>query len=820
MLRRLKNLHFSPEITKRIRFSWSLHFLFQFGWVISWVVVTALFVEEFGLKNLLYLFSIEAVLLIISTIFSHKFLRGISTNKIINCSVGAIIALLIGSFWISKSENIYLLFGFALIAKDVFYPRLRMGLLKNTEELFTPKQAERAIPITESALTIGTVAGAGFLLTMIRFWPEATTQNLFAWWIFPLLLIVTLLTLEPRLLSELPELHENPEEKYYESKDSTFKNAIDLFKKIPFLRTLAILITLQSAVFAIVEFETVSHLEQELRHTVTTTEISFSPSHLSASLFQDVSKVSKKIIQVTNKEIHEISSKVIAHNTLLHDLSALNLLFGFIALFVHFIISPLLLRKQGIIRTMFSYFVGLFFILPALLIGGSWSIAAVRSYEHGFHSLFSSGYHLSFYSTFSKQREFLRHFLEGIIAPLGVLLGVGIILCINMSHGTLILPLVLTILVGTLLLITRHMAPQYTELAIKNLKHSTSLREKMHAIEILGQRGHNLQNTTSALCNVLKDSETHHILREKIILTLQKSQSKHVIPEFSKILERKNENDSIKINILEAMLEFESLKKFWESNMFSQHKFLQVLNALFERTEHEHLKKLIVMNIFSHLPADKVVPFFLKTMETADDHIKSICLRSCGMFNDPDIVSYVEPYLQDKNARIRSHALITLWKFQEKNSLRKHLHQLLEQDDHESIIAGIYTIGEVGDQESHSFALNFSNHENIELRLHALIARAKLEDKNSFEPLMKILFSEDELIAQKVFGMLKRIPNKLREELFTYMQREIAQQVWNIVGHHPRLETIQQLSPKKRTYLRRLYLFANKHDDILVLEQA
>jgi HEAT repeat protein len=268
------------------------------------------------------------------------------------------------------------------------------------------------------------------------------------------------------------------------------------------------------------------------------------------------------------------------------------------------------------------------------------------------------------------------------------------------------------------------------------------------------------------------------------------------------------------------MLEFESLEKFWKSNMFSQHKFLQILDSLFERTEHEHLKKLIVMNIFSHLPADKVVPFFLKTMETADENIQSICLRSCSMFNDPDIVSYVEPYLQNKNARIRSHALISLWNFQKKESLRNHLHQLFENDNHESVIAGLYAIGELGDITNHSLVLKFSNHDNIELRLHALIARAKLKDKKSFDPLMKMLFSEDEVIAQKVFGMLKRVPDELREELLSFMQREIAKQVWNIVGHHPKPETIQQLSPKHRTYLRRLYLFANKHDDILVLEQA
>lgn len=816
----VKRLHLPSEIAKRLRFSWGLHFLFQFGWIISWVVVTALFVEKFGLENLLYLFSIEAILLILSTFIAHKFLRCVPTKKVVNCSAAAIIALVMGSFLVSNSEHVYILFGLALIAKDVFYPRLRMGLLRNTEELFTPEQAERAIPITESALTVGTVSGAGFLLTMIRFMPDATTQSMFVWWVLPLLIIIALLAFEPRILSELPELHKNKEEQFYESRESSFKNALTLFKKIPFLRTIAILVALQAAVFSIVEYETVSHLEDALHHNVTTTEFSFSPQDLSASLLDDMSAASKEFIQVTNREIKEFSSKVIAHNTLLHDLSALSLFFGLIALFVHFVISPYLIKRHGIIRTMFTYFIGLLCILPILLLGGSWPIAGVRSYEHGFHSLFSAGYHLSFYSTFSKQREFLRHMLEGIIAPLGVLFGVGTLLALKTYGAMTFFPILLAVLVGTLVLITRRMIPRYTKLSIENLHSAHTLREQMHAIEILGQNGHNTQNATSELCALLKNEKTHHVLREKIIHTLQKIQSPHVVHEFSKILERDNESDEVKIKILEAMLEFNSLKRFWESKMFAQHKFLEILNTLFDITEHAHLKKLIVMNIFSHLPADKVVPFFLKTMETADENLQAVCLRSCRMFNDPDIVSYVEPYLTHENSKVRSHALIALWKFQDTKTLLPHLHKFFESEDHESIVAGLYAVGELGEQKHHHLIEQFANHDNPEWKLHSLVARAKIGDKSCFKPLMKMMFDEDEMLARKVFAMLKRVPVDIRNELLARMQKEIARQVWSIVGHNPKPEIIQGLPSQRREYLRRLYLFANQHDNILVLEQT
>ncbi len=814
----VNGLHLSPELAQRLRFSWSLHFLFQFGWVISWVVVTALFVDTFGLKNLLYLFAIEAGILILSTIFTHKFLRNISTKKIINYSVLAIITLLIGSFWANKTEHIYILFGLALLAKDAFYPRLRMGLLRKTEELFTPSQAEKAIPITESALTIGIIAGAAFLLTVIRFAPEATTQTLFSLWMFPILLIIALLTFEPIILSELPELHKS--DNSYESQESTFHSAIKLFRTTPFLRTIVIIVALQATVFSIIEFETISHLEQALQHQISTTEISFTPKNLTASLFQDVTNFSKNVIQVTNTEIHVFSSKVIAHNTLLHDLSALNLLFGLIALFVQFVISPFLIRRHGIIRTILVYFVGLLLILPIMILGGSWPIAIVRSYEHGFHSLFASGYHISFYSTFSKQREFLRHFLEGIIAPLGVLLSVGLLFLLYHFGIQVLIPITITFLLLIIIWAIRRMIPSYTQLAITNLKSADNIREKMHAVEILGQNGHNTQLTTNELCNILKNTDSHHILREKIIHTLEKIKSPHVIHEFSKILEQENEQEEVKIKILEAMLHLESLKNYWEMKMFAQHRLLKVLNDLFDTTQHEHLKKLIVMNIFSHLPTNQVVPFFLKTMKSADERIQAMCLRSCRMFDDPDIVSYIKPYLNHHSSRVRSHALIALWKFQDKETLRKQLYQFFENDDHESIVAGLYAVGELGDPKNSALITRFSSHENMEWRLHALIAHAKLGDKKCFSSLMKILFSEDDALANKVFAMLKRVPTELREEFLSHMKHEIARQVWDIVGHHPKIKIIQKLPKKQRAYLRRLYLFANQHDDILVLDQV
>ena len=815
----VKGLHIPQELLPRFKFSWLLHFLYQFGAVISWVVVTALFVEKFGLENLLYLFAIEAGLIILGTLFTHQFLRCVPAKKIINFSAFGIIALLLSTFWADQSEHIYILFGLALIAKDVLYPRLRMGLLRNTEELFTPAQAEKAIPFSESALTIGALAGAGFLFTMIKFSPEISTQTMLTWWIFPIIFIIALLSFESQILHEVPELR--GEKKLHESKESTFRNLRQTFKKIPFLKAIAVMIFLQGSIFAIVEYHTVSKLEHSLEHTFTTTDISISPEHIKASLFSEVKETSEKFITITNQEIKVFSSKLIAHNTLLHDLSALHLMIGILAVIVNFWLTPYLLRKKGIIRPMLYYFTAFFLIIPVMLLGGAWPLVAIRSYQHGFHSMFNAGYHITFYSTFEEQREFIRHILEGIIAPAGILLGVGIIFMLKTFGAPQMFPIALALIVATLIYISHQMIPRYTHLAIKNLKLAKNIREQLHAIEVLGQTGHCPKLTSSTLCKILEQTDTHSAIREKIIRTLQRIKSTDTIHEFSKILSKEYEPLELKVKILESMLKFDSLREFSNSKMFAQHKLLIILNKLFEETTHEHLKKLIVMNIFSHLPADQVVPFFLKTMESNDERLQAVCLRSCQMFNDPDIVSYIEPYLKHDNSRVRSHALIALWKFHDKEELIPHLHSFFETDNHEHNIAGIYAIGEIQDIVNHSLLIKFIEHENKEWKLHALIAQAKLGNSKCIPELINILFGEEESLANKVFEMLKRrVPKEIYNEIIYQIKRQVAKQVWQIIGHHPEPSVLQSLPTDRITYLRRLYKFAGQHDDILVLEQA
>jgi HEAT repeat protein len=112
------------------------------------------------------------------------------------------------------------------------------------------------------------------------------------------------------------------------------------------------------------------------------------------------------------------------------------------------------------------------------------------------------------------------------------------------------------------------------------------------------------------------------------------------------------------------------------------------------------MKEKVVMSIFKHLPSHNSVPFFLETMEQADNRLKAIYLRSCRQFKDPEIVFYVRKYLNHPSARLRSHAVMALWSFEDKSFLRQKLYALLHSSDSENHISALYAFGEIQDIES------------------------------------------------------------------------------------------------------------------------
>jgi HEAT repeat protein len=513
-----------------------------------------------------------------------------------------------------------------------------------------------------------------------------------------------------------------------------------------------------------------------------------------------------------------VSSHVVAHKTLAHDLSALSLIFGLIALCVQLFLTSRVLRQFGIVHTMMMYFAGFFATATAFIFNGS-LINLVRGYEHGFHSLFLSGYHITFYSTFKKYREFLRVFLEGILTPIAIIFSVGIITIIFDERFGNVLPYVMTTIAGGLILITFFMRKSFTKISAENFQNAPNLAEKILATEMLGHRGH--IGATKVLSRSLLDKTQHPILREKVIHTLTDLDDPSVVHTYIKILKDPEESLDIKIYVLDSLLKFKSLQDYCASKAFTQHQMMQVLKNLFENTDHGHLKKLLIMNIFRHLPLSKTVRFLQDTLKSANEKLQSICLRSCRMFDDPEIINYLEPYLQHESPRVRSHCVIALWKVGDREKLWEILELMLTEKNPEILVSGIYAAGEIGQPRGMEKISQHLQHEHPEVRLHSLLALGKMGNNKALPGLLEIFLGEDRDLARRAYEMSKRLPYQLREKLERQLHHAIAKKVLDVLAQenvHSH-EHLKNLSEEKLDFLKRMYRLAGKYEHLCALEK-
>jgi hypothetical protein len=798
-----KKLGISELEAPRLYLTWTTRFLFQIGFVVAWTIVTALFVERFGIGNLLFLFLADAILYAMGALLASFLLHRLDFRILLLCGIGITLTLIGVSLFLDSTSLPFFLC--VILAKDMFFSQINITLYRRSEHLFSPSEAQKFMPIIESAITLGAIFGAGLTILFLEILP---TQFVLTVWMSTLLIMGGIIFITPRLLHSFPHFR-LPSLKVKKLKNPLIE-AIAGVKKIPFLRHILIILLLQSAVFTIIEFEFTKDVQSHILPAHEETH-AFDFRHLETSLFEDFKTKIWETKETIQKEATKVTSHLIMHKTLAHDLGAFHLLFGLLALFVQ-CMMPKILQKLGVVGSMVSYFFVLLVSLAATLLGYM-HVNVLRAWQHGTHSLGEAPYHLSFYSIFSHNRESVRLFLEGIIKPFGIILGV---ICLWFFPKEIIF-LFAAGATGIMIFLCLPMKKSYTKLSQENLQSDQDIEGKLHSIEVLGQKGHHDQGIV--LANELEKKDLHNVIRDKIIQTISQVNDPRAVHTYIQILRNKSEDETTKISILDSLFRLDIPEQYWTEHAFTRYHLLETLKKLFEITQKGHLRKLIVMNIFRHLPNHEVVPFFLETMKQADDKLKSIYLRSCKMFRDPEITFYVRRYLNHSNRRIRSHAVIALWKFYDREELRNVLNNFFDQGE-EGIIAVLYALGEIKDESYQDLLMKYKDDSSPLIKLHALIALAKMKNYECTDGLLEILFGDDRSLSEIAFRMMDRVPQEIQDHLQKEIQYEVSQQVSDILKPHNIKET-QELKTLPRNilqHLRHLYWISNRHDDLLAID--
>lgn len=799
-----------PElIKKRVIFLWSLNFLYQVGFIIAWVVITSLYLQSFGIQNLIWLFLVEAILLLTGSLIGRPFFLKYPVNNFLYIVAALVMVSLLGEYFLQSQPVVF--FAIALGAKSLLYPQFRIAFFRKTESFFTPNSARQALPLVETAETIGTIVSSIIVIVLLQFFD---THEVLYFWLIPLFGILGLCAFESKFIDNIEGLSEN---KPVRSSQQFSWKIYQKFRAQPFIMLLIVLIFAKSALFTVVEYEFTKEVNTNFteKHEV----VNISWKYLQANLLKSAQATANEIVhsskEFVTEQVEQVTSQHIAHENIAHDLGILSFIFGLIALVMKLFITSRVMERFGIFKTMFIYFSGMLWWV-AMLAFGQTDMRFVRGYEHGFFSLFASPYHLNFYGSAAEDRELIRHGLEGVVQPIGNILGVGLILALHWWHIPLSIGMLGLCLIVLWIVFSGYGA--FGNFTLTNFFAAKNIEEKINILEVIGHP--RSDKAPVVLAKRVTHQQQEPVLRKKMILALEKMQQPAVVHSYLDILTQPTEGNDIKIHILESLLSFPHLKTYCRAKAFTDARLLATLEALFQSTENHHLKKLVVMNIFQHISNHKTVAFLQQSLKDSDDEMIAVMLRSCMNFDDPEIISFLSPFLDHQNPRVQSHAIMACWRFGNKQLLETRLEAMFHADAETKKISAIYAVGEL---RLHSFTRKlkkFAQKFDGILLVHALIALLKLDRREYVNPFIDVVLGMDEKLAIKAFRMRKRLPLDIREKLETAVYLQVSKQIHAIIKDQGRVENwLQQLSVKKRLHLKRLYSIVGRYESIYVLEK-
>lgn len=783
-----KNLYSHEKTT--VRFFWALRFLMQTIYIISWTILASIFINNFGFSNLPYLFLIYGILYLFGGVFSGVLFLKLNTNQFVMIICFFAILSTFSLFFVNG--NIITIF-FMVLIQGFFYPQINIGIQKKIETYFSPNQAQRIMPILESSFTFGTIMGSVILLQLLYFF---SLENIFIIQAFFVFLILVLFYFSHKILNDIPRFHLEDKKKHY--KISDFSN---FFKNNKFIGFLFLFILLQSTLFTIIEFNF----------------IDFVNSHNNKEevvLDSDYEKLAANFFNNSVEDVINLKHKILVKKSLAHDIGIISLIIGLVSLLFEFILASRILKKLGIINTMIMYFFSLFFVFIANIFH-ILNMNFVRGIQHGMYSTFETPYHINFYSIHSIKREKVRYLLEAIIRPVGIIFG-SIIFLFFVKYSSIFAIIISLFLV----LILFCMKNAFTELSKKNLEINGEIHAKLHAIETLSQNGH--QNSVLILAKELIKKEVSLVAKEKIIKAINKLDDCQVIHYYLEILSDKEVDNELKQLILESILKFKDLKLYWEKNVISYDHFLNLLNDFYHKNIDEYFQKLVVMNFFVNLPIKDIAPFFKKVINNEDDYIKSIGIRSCKILNDREVKFYIKDFLQDKNVKIKSSAIISLWQFYDQQKLTKQIKNLLSSKDIKVKISAIYTIGEIGDRVLMPLIKPLLKSKDLNVKLQVLVAMAKMENYDIADEISDFVIEnyKNDNISIKILRMLKRAPKTMINVIKKKIDAHVSKKISKIFQNKKIVYKKHLLKLKKDLIneLKYLYQIAERHDDICIIE--
>lgn len=808
----LKILNISKHEIGRVVEAWLVRLCYQTGYVISFTVLTAIIVNEFGISELPYLYIANALIMIVGSLFYSYILRRLPHKGIIVTSILLAVLTLLISIWLF-ADNITLFLISALFSLSFFVGQIYILLLAWIEELFSPNENQRANPIIETSEPIGGITGGIILVLFAGKIPIAHFMYFSAAFLFCIvpLMVLFLRKRYGRVRLVLPE-----EENHEEHHTSSLQKGFHHLKAIPFVRGLAIVIMLQWVFINMVNFEYTKAVDANVSHG--TTEVSISHEKDSAEsgahpeeTLHGAAPIDGYDPSPQHSESHE--------DALTHGLGTLHIILSLFMLLMQLFLSSRIVTKLGIVRSM-QLLPGLTLVSAiGMFINFNFATAVItKAVNEVFLVVTNNSYHNAYYVISEHVREQIREFLEGIVRPFGVIIGTCLLLLyqnyipLQWVDNAIIISIAVVVVI--MLFVLHLIRGKYTQLAQKCIDTPGEHPEKFNAIEILSQNGH---NEASAILskNLLFKKETA-AAKIKILKSLAILKDIDAMPEILGCLSDPNPN--VQIQACRTLSSYQQLGKHFYSQAFARHRVVGKLKELFKEKTFPKLR-IEMMQVFANIHHEGIVDFLVELLDTEPEETKDDLIAVIGMFNDINAAHYIEKYLDSTVPEIKAKTIIALWQFK-KYRLKLLVHLMSMLDDSENInmvLHGIHVLGETKSIQELPRLLEYLKSENSDIRAYAAIALAKIGIHDSMGYILEMLLHEDREYSLSSKQLLQNIEPYYIKTLYAQLEQHIYELIRDIAGHAKKI-SLKELTKEKLELLKHYFILLEHEHNLMKIE--
>lgn len=719
----------------RTAYAWALLFLHRLGLIIGTTTLIAMFVTQFGI-NLLPLMILIQALLTICGMLAFSFLNEHFSSKqlIPSCAFITGLILFTSTFFVDQQ---YVFFGLILSVTGIFLPQLTIFLSNYIEDFFTPLECERTFPVIESAQTIGGIIAGLLIATLSQF--IGSYKFFYLWILFLFLVVSVIFFLEP-FSPEHQHIFQKQEKikRSLRARVKKIGESLQEIKVVPFLQGLLLIFLIHWIVAHILEFQ--------------------------------YTKLIDESVGASEAASHEES--------LAHGLGSFQMLFHGSALIVQLLVASRILRRIGTVGSFLLHSLVTFFSSLSLLLGfGYFSVVLAKNNFELSGIIHKNAYEASYYALRHGSQRQVREFFEAFVYPTGTIIGTMVVLAVQFfflpQHTFLALVVILAALTLAMIFFSLRLQNSYTNLSRENLLKSDQRIVKIHAIEILSQKGH--QNHLPALIQALKNPHEALDVKVKILEIFHKIGDPKTIPVIVDFLHAKEEE--LVHAAVQALSGFNKLGENIFDQAFSRYRVIAELKKLFRRTSSEKIREAIVRSL-ANLKYEKIVPFLLEAMNHSSDQFHIACIQVCALFHDPALADYLIPSLKSRSPFVRSQTILALWQFpMYHHKLKSALNELYYSNKREDFLAYCSIIGDIGCKNDQQKLLDRYHVFDPVLKMTIAYALFKLGYEDAVQVLVHLLFSRNSLVLEKAKELFRTLAPEQKKFLQNIVQREVSQKL-------------------------------------------